>query len=135
MTASERRKKYLVEKSYQMKPVYLIAGAFLIITAIIEIQILMLLKTVLPEIAMIETRAEIFRFGIFIMAQLFVIFAALAVTTTIHLHRFVGPLARLTREITAMAKGSNYKILTVRKNDAMRSFVETLNTILSKISQ
>ncbi|MDI6756618.1 MAG: hypothetical protein QME32_01195 [Endomicrobiia bacterium] len=134
MTAAERRKNYLVEKSYQLKPVYLIAAAFLLIIAMIELQLFMLLKTVLPEIAMLETRGEILRFGIFIMVQLFVIFTALAAATTIHLHRFVGPLARLTKELKNMSETGDYKSLIVRKSDALHTFIEKLNGILSKIS-
>jgi len=132
MTAAERRKKYLVEKTFQLKPVYLIAFAFLVITVIIEWQIFLLLKTVLPGITLMETKTEIVRLGIFIMIQLFVIFLVLAILTTLHLHRVIGPLARLTKEIDEMASNGNYTKLTVRKNDAIKKFIESLNRYMEK---
>ncbi len=79
-----------------------------------------------------ETRDEIIRLGIFIMAQLFIIFMALAILTTLHLHRVIGPLARLTREIDEMATKGIYSKLSVRKNDAIKKFIEALNHYLEK---
>ncbi len=133
MTAAERRKKYLVEKKFQMKPVYIIAGAFLLIILIIEWQIYSFLNTVLPFIALSDTKAEIMRFGILLMAQLFVIFLLITVLIVIHLHRFVGPLGRLSKEMEQMVDSNNYHLLTLRKKDTLKSLVESINKLIEKL--
>lgn len=133
MTAAERRKNYLVEKKFQLKPVYLIAGAFLFITVIIEWQIFSLLTTVLPQITLMETRNNIIWFGVSIMVQLFIILLVLAILIIIYLHRLVGPVKRLQRELKEMNETGKYHQLEMRKKDELKSFISEVNNLIAKM--
>lgn len=133
MTAIERRKRYLVEKKFQLKPVYIITVAFILIILAIEWQIYSFLKTVLPNITLMETRTEILHFGVSLMIQLFIILFVIGILIVVHLHRFVGPLKRLRKELDAMAETDQYHLLALRKNDTLREFVNSINRIISKL--
>lgn len=134
MTAAERRKKFLVEKKIQLRHTFALIVSFLIVLIVAEVQMYLLLSKILPAITLEASRGYIFRYGLIFMLEFFIFVLIVAAGNIIYLHRLVGPLPRMRREIEEMLKTGEIHLLRIRRKDELAELVAAFNRLLEKVS-
>ncbi|MCS7152108.1 MAG: hypothetical protein NZ928_07015 [Endomicrobia bacterium] len=135
MTAKDRRKKLRIVHKLQIKYTLRFLVPFFVILLIIELQMIYVIKLLLPHVEFLIIRNEIIRTLIFVMFEVLVILGIVAVYNITYLHRLVGPINRLMQEIDEMVKNKNYHLLTVRKDDELLPLVNKFNLIIEQLTK
>jgi len=125
-----KRRQLLIEKSAQLKFVWLVLASFLVLLIFMLWNIHALLTAIVPS-GILGASAE--RLIIFFIGTL-VIIAITAAIIIKYTHRFFGPIPRLKRELDEMAESGKYHDLRVRDGDFLYKLVESINNVLEKVS-
>ena len=123
-----KRKQLLIEKSAQLKFVWLVLGAFLALLVFMLWNVHSLLTALVPSGIL---NASLERIILFVIGTL-VIMAITASIIVKYTHRFFGPIPRLKREIAEMASTGNYQPLRIREGDFLCGLVDSINLLVEK---
>lgn len=133
MTAKDRRKKIRIVHQLQVKHTVKFFLLFFIILLLIGFQMVYIVKLLLPHTEFLVIRNEIIKTLVLIMIEVVITLGILAIYNIIYLHRFVGPINRLIREIEEMVKTKEYHTLQVRKDDELLPLISKFNLIIEEL--
>lgn len=131
MTAKDRRKKFRIVHSLQIKYTLTLILPFFLIFLLIEMQMFYVIKSLLPHIEFLATKGLILKNIILIMVEVLILLIFAAIVNINYLHNIAGPLNRITKELAEMEKTKNYYLLTVRASDEIKPLINEFNKILS----
>ncbi|MBL7069071.1 MAG: methyl-accepting chemotaxis protein [Candidatus Omnitrophica bacterium] len=87
----------------------------------------------IPEFVFQVLLPALKRVNIFLITGIPVIFLALYWWGLVLSHRLAGPIERFNKELDQILEGDYKKRIRVRKNDALRPFVDDINRLLDKL--
>lgn len=133
MTAKDRRKRLRIVHKLQVKHTVKFLLLFSIILLVIGFQMIYIIKLLLPHVEFLVIRNEIIKTLIFIMVEVILALGILGLYNIIYLHRFVGPINRLIKEIETMVNSKHYHLLHIRKDDELLPLVDKFNLLIEEL--
>ena len=109
----------------------LVIAVFFILLIVTSFNFYLFLQTVLPPAVLAQSTLRVIIFGVISIALMFGITVSLVKWFT---YSVVGPIPRLQREIKEMTDTGKIKSLSVRKRDKLSEFIETINSLLEKLT-
>lgn len=137
----QSRKRYIVNPPIQFKLVFLILASILIPTLLTFACLYYLLQSILVEAQvdneMVYSALLFLSHKMYIILALgFVFITSLLITwSTIFIHRIVGPLYRLEKELEKVIEGKKVTKIRFRKNDSFRTLADKINVLIERIQK
>ncbi len=135
----KRRKQLIVNPRVQYKLLFLILVSVIIPTFLTFMSLYFLIQSIIIE-AQIESEV-VYSALLFmsnkVFAILFVGFIFITVLlltwSLIFIHRIVGPIYRLERELEKVIDGKKVTKIRFRKNDSFASLADKINTLITRL--
>jgi len=87
----------------------------------------------IPEFIAMSLMPALERVNFFLMIGIPVIFLGIYWWGLVLSHRMAGPIERFKKELDVVLKGNYDKRIKVRKDDALKPFVDDINKLLEKV--
>lgn len=91
-----------------------------------------ILQLGLPQTTFILVNTRIILIMLFVLFLIFCIFIALGILTYITIHRILGPIPRLEKELRRMLETGEIHSLFVRREDILKNIIDMINELLIK---
>ena len=132
------RKQYIVNPPAQFKLMFLILISIIIPTLLTFMTLFFLIQSILIDAKLnnetVYTALLFLSHKIYLVLVLgFILVTVLLLSwSSLFLHRIVGPLYRLEKEIEKVIQGEKIKRIRFRKNDSFAGLADKINTLVEK---
>jgi len=131
-----KRKQYIINPPVQFKLTLLILLSVIIPTILTFLMLFFLIQNILLEAQM--NNQMVYHALLFMSHKVYcILFIGFVLVTillilwsTIFIHRIVGPLYRLEKELDKMIEGKPITKIRFRKNDKLTNLADKLNTLI-----
>ena len=105
---------------------------FFIIFILLQVSMYFVSKAILPYHIFIEDGGWILKTTILVFMETIIYSLVSAGLYLLFVHKIIGPIARLTKQLTQMEETGEITHLRVRENDKLKELIEIVNKIIKK---